>query len=206
MKNILKFFGLFIALSVIFSMFSACSSTTEPQKGSIGEKTTAENPSNAGENTTSGGKSSNFPPVPSAIQNAEIRKVDGSTFKVSDLKGKVVLLNLWATWCGPCRQEMPHLVAMQNELKSKDFMVVGLNVDEESTDEIVPFAEKMKLNYDLAWADEKLMREFIRISKEDGIPQSFLIDREGHLRGVFHGINSEIIKKLRAEVEKVANE
>lgn len=206
MKNILKFWGLFIALSVVFSMFSACSTTTNSQKGAVEEKTSVNNAADEGANTASKNKSSDYPPAPAAVLNTEIKKIDGNTFKVEDLKGKVVLLNLWATWCGPCRQEMPHLVAMENEFKSKDFKIVGLNVDQESTDLIVPFAEKMKLNYDLAWADESLYRALLKISKNDGIPQSFLIDREGHLRGVFIGGSADVIRDMQENVEKVVNE
>ena len=205
MKNILRFLGLFVALSVVFSVFSACSSTTEPQKSATGEKTTVNNSDEAATDTASKSKSSDYPPAPAAVLNTEIKHIDGNVFKIEDLKGKVVLLNLWATWCGPCRQEMPHLVSMQNEFKSKDFKIIGLNVDQESTDLIVPFAEKMKLNYDLGWADENLYRALLKISKNDGIPQSFLIDREGHLRGVFLGGSAKVISDMEENVAKVVN-
>jgi len=117
-----------------------------------------------------------------------------------------LLLNLWATWCGPCREEMPQLVAMEDEFKAKDFKVIGLNIDNETPEKIQPFAERMKLNYELAWADENLYRGLLKVSKFDGIPQSFLLDREGRLRGVFLGGSQKVIRQMRENVEKVVNE
>lgn len=137
---------------------------------------------------------------------AQVKGLDGSLFKFEDHKGKVVLLNLWATWCGPCRKEMPELVAMETEYKDKNFKIFGLNVDDESTDDIKKFVDEMKLNYQIAYADEPLMREFIKLSKQSGIPQSFLIDREGRLRGVFFGGSNKVIAQLRENVDKVVKE
>jgi len=203
MKNLFKTLGLFIAFSIIFSAFSACSNT---QKGSVDEKTTADNTANADSKTVSENKSSEYPLAPAAVLNTEIKNIDGNVFKVADLKGKVLLLNLWATWCGPCREEMPQLVAMEDEFKAKDFKVIGLNIDNETPEKIQPFAERMKLNYELAWADENLYRGLLKVSKFDGIPQSFLLDREGRLRGVFLGGSQKVIRQMRENVEKVVNE
>ncbi|HEY0658806.1 MAG TPA: TlpA disulfide reductase family protein [Pyrinomonadaceae bacterium] len=206
MKNLSKTLGLLIALSIVFSAFSACSNTANSQKDSGTEKTTADNTANAGSNTVSESKSSDYPLAPAAVLSSDIKGVNGNVFKVEDLKGKVLLLNMWATWCGPCREEMPHLVAMEDEFKAKDFKVIGLNIDEEPIEKIQPFAEKMKLNYELAWADENLYRGLLKVSKFDGIPQSFLLDREGHLRGVFLGGSEKVIRQMRENVEKVVNE
>ena len=203
MKNLFKTLGLFIAFSIIFSAFSACSNT---QKDSVDEKTTADNTANADSKTVSENKSSEYPLAPAAVLNTEIKNIDGNVFKVADLKGKVLLLNLWATWCGPCREEMPQLVAMEDEFKAKDFKVIGLNIDNETPEKIQPFAERMKLNYELAWADENLYRGLLKVSKFDGIPQSFLLDREGRLRGVFLGGSQKVIRQMRENVEKVVNE
>ncbi|MGI8884612.1 MAG: TlpA disulfide reductase family protein [Pyrinomonadaceae bacterium] len=203
MKNLLKITVLFVVLSIVFSTFAACSNT---EKAPVGEKATADNTATANSKTSSESKSSDYPLAPAAVLNSEIKNIDGNVFKVADLKGKVLLLNLWATWCGPCREEMPHLVAMENEFKAQGFKVIGLNVDDETLDKIKPFAEKMQLNYELAWADENLYRGLLKVSKFDGIPQSFLIDREGHLRGVFLGGSQKVISEMRQSVEKTVNE
>jgi thiol-disulfide isomerase/thioredoxin len=146
---------------------------------------------------------SKYPPAPEAIRNAEIELIDGTKFKLSDKKGKVVLVNLWATWCGPCRFEMPELVKMQEAYKDKDFEVIGLDVDPEPVEEIQSFAKKMELNYQLGWAERELVIEFFNISGTEGIPQSFLLNRNGELTGVFFGANESVIKKMKETVAKV---
>ena len=203
MKKLLKTTILFVTLSLVCSTFSACSNS---QKAPADEKATADNTLNANSKPASESKSSDYPLAPAAVLSSEIKNLDGNVFKVADLKGKVLLLNMWATWCGPCREEMPNLIAMENEFKAKGFKVVGLNVDNEPIDKIKPFAEKMKLNYELGWGDENLAIALFKVSKFDGIPQSFLIDREGHLRGVFLGGSQKVISEMRQSVEKTVNE
>lgn len=144
-----------------------------------------------------------YPLAPAAITEAELTKTDGADFKIADYKGKVVLVNLWATWCGPCKAEMPELVKMQDEYRNKGFEVIGLNIDEAEDAELIrEFGEKMNLNYQLAKGEHELGYEFIKISKMDAIPQSFLIDREGRLVGVYTGVNKAILEKLRTNVER----
>lgn len=207
MKKLLKTFGFFLVLSVVFSSFSACSNATSSQKGAVDEKTTAGNvAATEGTPAQSTDKSSEYPPVPEKVAQAEFKTLEGEMTKVENFKGSVVLLNLWATWCGPCRKEMPELVAMENEFKANGFKVIGFNVDDETPEQIKPFAEDMKLNYQLAWADENLYRELLKVSKFNGIPQSFLIDRQGHLRGVFLGGSPKVVREMRENVEKVVNE
>jgi peroxiredoxin len=91
-------------------------------------------------------------------------------------------------------------------IQANGFKVIGFNVDDETPEQIKPFAEDMKLNYQLAWADENLYRELLKVSKFNGIPQSFLIDRQGHLRGVFLGGSPKVVKEMRENVEKVVGE
>lgn len=149
---------------------------------------------------------SGYPPAPEAVRNAEVELIDGGTFKLADQKGKVILINLWATWCGPCRNEMPELVKLQEKYRDRGFEVIGLDVDPEPIDLIKPFAEKMKINYKLGWANEELVRAFFDITQRNGIPQSFLINREGELTGVFFGGGGGVIEKMKETVTKVVEE
>jgi len=150
---------------------------------------------------------SEFPALPEKLAQGELENLDGSKTKIADHKGKVLLLNLWATWCGYCREEMPVLVAMQDEHRENGFEILGVDIDEDDTlDMVNQFAEKMKLNYQLVWSDEKQTNEFIKISKFGGIPQSFLVDREGRLRGVFTGADPRNIKKMQSLVAKIVSE
>lgn len=151
-------------------------------------------------------KKTDYPPVATAVAQADLKNLDGTTFKVADKKGKVLLLNMWATWCGPCRAEMPTLVKMQEAHRDQGLEVIGLNTDDETVEDINKFAADMKLNYTLVWADTAMQTALLKISKFGGIPQSFIIDRDGNLRGVFRGANPVDVKKMDELVELVVNE
>lgn len=200
MKNIIKSAILFVGLSIVLSSFLACTKTATKENGQ-----TDQTPSSTEKDQTAA-KNNDYPPAPAAVSGAEIKTIDGNSFKVEDKKGKVILLNLWATWCGPCRAEMPELIELQNKYKDKNFEIVGLNSDDETPEQIKDFAAKMNLNYTLGWADTKLMGELLRISKFNGIPQSYMIDRDGKLRGVFTGGGPKVIAQLKETADKVINE
>ncbi len=199
MKNILKSAILFVGLSIVLSSFLACTKTATKENGQTDQ-------TEASTEKDSAAKNNDYPPAPAAVSQAEIKTIDGGSFKVEDKKGKVILLNLWATWCGPCRAEMPELIELQNKYKDKNFEIVGLNSDDETTEQIKDFAGKMNLNYTLGWADTKLMSELLRISKFNGIPQSYMIDRDGKLRGVFTGGGPKVIAQLKETADKVISE
>ena len=183
---------------------SACGSTASSQKGPVDEP--APPPDISSANKASSSKGSGYPKLASAVATAEIRALDGSTYTINDRQGKVLLLNLWATWCGPCRFEIPALVRMQEKHGPAGFEVIGLNTDEEEVQLINDFAAELKVNYPMAYADTKLQSEMLKISKFPGIPQSFLLDREGRLRGVFRGANPKDIAKMEEVVANVVNE
>jgi thiol-disulfide isomerase/thioredoxin len=205
MKEVISNFVLFAALAIVFSGLSACTNTANSQQGPIDEKPVAGVPDSP-QNGETVKKRSEYPPIASAVATAEIKSLDGTLFTVNDKKGKIVLLNLWATWCGPCRAEMPALVRMQEKHRDQGFEVIGLNTDEEDVEMINEFAGTMKLNYPLAYADTKLQSSLLKISKFPGIPQSFLLDRDGNLRGVFRGANAADIKKMEEVVAKLVEE
>lgn len=205
MKYLLKSAFLFLVLAFVISGFTACTKSTNSAKQTENESVQPSNSavSEPQQQQTSKGE---YPPIPVAVATTEIKNLDESTFKLEDKKGTVVLINLWATWCGPCRGEMPHLIEMQDNYGGKNFEIIGLDTDDESVEDINKFVEQMKLNYKIAYADGTLMRELVNISKFQGIPQSFLIDREGRLRGVFLGGGKNVIEKMKTTVEKVVNE
>lgn len=156
-------------------------------------------------------KSTDYPPLPTAVADAEFEMIDGTKSKISDRKGKVLLINLWATWCGPCRAEMPHLVEMQNMYGDKGFQVLGLDIGNndgqpERIEDIERFAAAMKLNYELARISGELVGKFNRVSNFNAVPQSYLVDREGRLRGVFLGGGSDVINKMKQTTAAVMAE
>ncbi|GIU82684.1 MAG: TlpA family protein disulfide reductase [Acidobacteria bacterium] len=148
-----------------------------------------------------------YPALPETISKAEHRILGGQKIKLEDYKGKVVLVNLWATWCGPCRDEMPHLAELQEKYKGKGFEVIGLNVEEEDTEaKVRNFASQMQINYTLGWIDDQTQREFLKISRFDGIPQSFLINRKGQIAGVFIGGGPKTIVEMKDVVRKAVEQ
>ena len=199
MKKVLSITALFVCLSFSLSGFTACSNLASTQKVETSEN---QKPVESASNQSK----TNYPPAPTGLMQADIKDLDGTAYKLEDKKGKVVLVNLWATWCGPCRNEMPELVAMQEEFRDKDFEILGLNVDDESVDEIKSFAEKMKLNYTLGYAENHFRSEMLRITRMSAIPQTVIINREGRLVGVFTGGSKAVVGKMRETVEKTVNE
>ena len=205
MKRSLETVFLFAILAIAFSI-PGCSGSTANQNSVIApEQANTSSNSNAGVADPEK-KKTDYPPIATAVAQSDLKNLDGTTFKVADRKGKVLLLNMWATWCGPCRAEMPALVRMQDAHRDKGFEVIGLNTDDETVDAINKFAAEMKLNYTLVWADTALQGALVRISKFGGIPQSFIIDRDGNLRGVFRGANPADIRKMEELVELIVNE
>ena len=196
-RNYINLIG-FIVLAVIFSGFAGCQSSSGNGTGNgNSEVAEAENPETSGK----------FPPLPGKIADHEIKMIDGTSFKLSEKKGKVILVNMWATWCGPCRAEMPELVAMHEKYKDKGFEVIGLDSDDSETVEMIrDFEKEMKLNYPLGFADAELFREFVRVSGLQGIPQSILINREGKMTGIFTGGGEAVVAKMKQTVEKTVNE
>jgi thiol-disulfide isomerase/thioredoxin len=108
-----------------------------------------------------------------------LRRLDGTELKSADLRGKVVVIDFWATWCPPCREEIPGYIAMQQELAAKGLVIVGVSLDQGGPKIVRDFAQKMGINYDLVMGDDALVEAFGGI---EAIPTTFLIDRDGQVR------------------------
>jgi DsbE subfamily thiol:disulfide oxidoreductase len=120
------------------------------------------------------GLSGTIAPAPSW----ELQDANGKTIHSSDFKGKVVILDFWATWCPPCKAEIPGFIALQNEYGKKGLAVVGISVDEGGAAVVKQFAQQSGMNYPVVLADEKTPRAFGGI---EAIPTTFIIDREGRI-------------------------
>lgn len=108
--------------------------------------------------------------------------LDGKPVGSEQLKGKVAVVDFWATWCGPCVSEIPGYVELQKKYADRGLVIVGLSVDEQGEAAVRPFAQRMKVDYALALATPEVISAFSAFGEMEGIPTTFLIDREGRLR------------------------
>jgi cytochrome c biogenesis protein CcmG/thiol:disulfide interchange protein DsbE len=99
----------------------------------------------------------------------------GKRLQLSSFKGKAVLVNVWATWCEPCKVELPWLVELQNKYGPQGFQILGVAQDDSGTQTIVDFAHKMKLNYPILQGTDKMGDLY----PSDGLPLSVYVDRSG---------------------------
>jgi cytochrome c-type biogenesis protein len=106
--------------------------------------------------------------------------LDGRPISIADQRGKVVLLNIWATWCHPCREEIPVLQSLQERYAARGFDVVGVSIDAAGEEETIrSFARGMGMTYPIWYdPDQRVSTTFLAI----GVPASYLIDRDGVLR------------------------
>jgi len=115
-------------------------------------------------------------PVPSPLW--ELKDVDGEPVKSSDFTGKVVVLDFWATWCGPCRMEIPGFIELQKQYADRGLVVVGVSLDQGGAAVVKPFMEKTGINYPIVLGDEAIVSAFGGV---EGIPTTFIIDRNGRI-------------------------
>ncbi|MGH9872666.1 MAG: cytochrome c biogenesis protein CcdA [Pyrinomonadaceae bacterium] len=123
----------------------------------------------------------NFKPAP----EVELSTLEGQPFRLTDLRGRVVLLNFWATWCVPCRAEIPEFNAMQRELKAQGLEVVGVSTSPGDTVEVIKdFQKDLKQEYTVLRGAEEIGAKF---GNGPGLPVTYLIDREGRIRQKIDG-------------------
>ncbi len=144
--------------------------------------------------TSPGGK-----PAPSFT----LQDLNGKTVSLSDFKGKVVILDFWATWCPPCVVEIPHFIELYKQYKDQGFAMVGISLDREGIGVVESFARKYQVNYLILMADSQVANAYGGIT---GIPTTFVIDPAGNIRQKYIGYRDKAvfeadIKALLAETE-----
>jgi thiol-disulfide isomerase/thioredoxin len=120
----------------------------------------------------------------------ELPALDGKNLKLSDLRGKAVLLNFWATYCGPCKIEMPWFVELQKEYGPQGFQIVGVAMDDASTEDIAKFAKEMGVNYPILVGNESVGQSYGGVSV---LPTTFFLDRDGKLIAREFGLQSRSV-------------
>ena len=122
--------------------------------------------------------------------------VEGDTFRLSDQRGRVVVLNFWATWCPPCREEIPLFVELQRELGDDGLQFVGVSLDQEGVDAVRPFAREMNVNYPIVVGDGTVAPRYGGIR---ALPTTFLIGPDGAIHGYAPGMVTEPLLRPRLD-------
>jgi thiol-disulfide isomerase/thioredoxin len=131
-----------------------------------------------------------------------LRTLDGREITLSELRGEVVLLDFWATWCGPCRESIPHLIRLYKTYQKKGFEVIGINMDKRELETVRQFAMSMDIPYPVVISLEKVERDYGVTS----LPSVILIDKKGRIRGKYRGFTNEIATQMTTTVQNLLAE
>ena len=126
----------------------------------------------------------------------ELKDLNGRIVRLSDYKGKVVLINFWATWCPPCRAEMPDLVRLQREHRKRGLQIIGITYEPESKTRVSRFARSLKVNYPIILGSPQIKARF---SSEETLPLTVVINRDGKVSDIIVGIllHEEFDEKIK---------
>jgi thiol-disulfide isomerase/thioredoxin len=128
--------------------------------------------------------------------------LDGQEMTLSKLKGKVVLLDFWATWCPPCREAIPHLINLQKTYQEKGIEVIGMNMDKGDVETIRRFVKSMDIPYPITVTPEEVSRSY----GVTALPTTILIDKEGRIRQKLLGFTSEISEQITSTIVELIQE
>lgn len=142
------------------------------------------------------------PPSPALAPDFTLKTLDGQDMTLSKLRGKVVLLDFWATWCAPCREAIPHLIHLQKTYQEKGFEVIGMNMDGGDTEAVRRFVKSMDIPYPITLTSEDVSRNY----GVAGLPTTILIDKGGKIRQKVLGFTSEISKQLTSTIVELTQE
>ncbi len=119
-----------------------------------------------------------------AAPDFSLQSTDGKTVSLKDYKGKIVILDFWATWCGPCRKGIPDLISLQDRYKN-DLRVIGISLDTSTKDDVIPFAKKMNINYPVVYGNDNITSDYGGI---EAIPTTIVIDQNGEIVAKYVGL------------------
>src|SRR5215470_6566713 len=129
---------------------------------------------------------------PDPAPDFKLDTLEGKPVNLAEYRNKVILLNFWATWCGPCRAEIPDLVGLQNKYKDQ-LQIIGLVVDDDDREAIRKFVEKFRINYPVATATDELRNDYGGIP---ALPTSFVLDAEGRVVQKHEGLRDPVLYEV----------
>lgn len=143
------------------------------------------------------------PKDPASTPDFTLSTLEGRTITLSELKGKVVLLDFWATWCGPCKESIPHLTHLYKNYQERGLELIGMSTDRMGDAEIVRrFVKSMEVPYPIIMTPEEVAKKY----KITGLPTTILIDRKGKIREKIVGFNNAIGQQIISKVEELIAE
>ena len=132
---------------------------------------------------------------------SNIQEVTDSEFETTVLKAdKPVLVDFWATWCGPCREEIPHLNKLYENYRGKGLVVVGISMDAEGPEVVKQFAKELRMEYPVVMGDENVQQDFGGIV---GLPTTFIIDRKGNIVKKYTGYQPAIMQDMEQTIKEL---
>ncbi len=140
---------------------------------------------------------SNRKPAP----DFKLQDASGATVKLSDYRGKVVVLDFWATWCGPCKIEIPWFMEFEKTLKDRGFAVLGVSMDDDGWNVVKPYIQERGVNYRILLGNDQVGQAYGGV---DSLPTTFLIDRSGRIASVHVGLSSSK-EQLKDEILALLN-
>lgn len=127
-----------------------------------------------------------------------LKTSDGKPVQLSSLKGKVVLVNFWATWCGPCKSEIPGFLDLYEKYKDKGFEIIGISLDQEGWNAVTPFVKKNNIRYPVVLGSEEIIEAYGGIN---AIPSTFVVDKNGNIADHHVGyLNRQTLEKKLKEL------
>jgi peroxiredoxin len=131
--------------------------------------------------------------APRAAPDFELKDINGVTHKLSDYKGKVVVLNFWATWCPPCKKEIPDFIELQKQYEAQGVQFIGIAMDDEGLDKVKPWVTSHSIQYPILIPDLPDKKVATSFGEMSSIPVTYFIDRKGMIRQTFIGMRTRPI-------------